>query len=326
MEQKINLYKILENAPSGMELYTPLSAEKFVISSATEKCIRGTLNNECYEFNTDGTFIEGGECMIWPSRTNMCWHTWQKTLVRKGDFIYHPDGRMAIVSHTNRNSFIPFICKTEKGKVSKRVESLSNFGYMSESQKEEFIEWVKENGYSYDIKNQKLIEKFEPGDLIVCAGDYFIHERSYGIYHSRGQVYCSIMNEEMNPVPGNFNTDNAHRACDEEREYFENYLRDNGYIWNSELMIIEKARPRENASDDDSSAKKPELFVEKADVDQPVVVTIKNVSPEQLKILEKFVKIWRGEYTDILPDKLKAEIDSWKEVAEKFIIDFIKRK
>lgn len=96
MEGKLNIAEILNDAPTGTLLYSPIFGELAYIGSYADEgqtyCIIvcqypdaiGQGNSVSVEFDENGTYLNrgyssrrGGECMLFPSKENRDWSTFK---------------------------------------------------------------------------------------------------------------------------------------------------------------------------------------------------------------------------------------------------------
>lgn len=80
MENKLNLAELLKNIPKGTELYSPICGEcklmeALNIDSVTAIKVQ-TKDGNFWSFAKDGHYTkEGGECLLFPSKDNRDWST-----------------------------------------------------------------------------------------------------------------------------------------------------------------------------------------------------------------------------------------------------------
>ena len=86
MDKHIDIGAILENAPKGLNLYSPAYGDIKLVSvdpidrnrKATPMiCCKSRSGNE-KKFFRDGTISTHGECMLFPSKDNRSWERWQE--------------------------------------------------------------------------------------------------------------------------------------------------------------------------------------------------------------------------------------------------------
>ena len=112
MEEKLNIAEILEDAPTGTLLYSPIFGELAYIGCYAEEgqtyCIIacqypdaiGQGDSVSVEFDENGTYLNrgyssrrGGECMLFPSKEN---RDWQKFEIQKKHKEFKPFERVLV--------------------------------------------------------------------------------------------------------------------------------------------------------------------------------------------------------------------------------------
>lgn len=73
----MDIAKILEKAPKGIKLYSPIFGD-VIFEEIRQDYIRVRTNNIKREFYSDGRYYANGECMLFPSRENRDWATFSK--------------------------------------------------------------------------------------------------------------------------------------------------------------------------------------------------------------------------------------------------------
>lgn len=163
-----NISKILENAPLGIKLYSPICGECTLEEVMHDFISVNDVNNKEWDFNSDGTFDANGECLLWPSKERLNWAGWQTVLMRQeeclGTIVMSGMNTPYIITHDgfvlceNVNKCLDFVC----------VPSIDmRFADIEESEKAmKMLE--EENGYKWDEDAEELrkIEKseFDVGD------------------------------------------------------------------------------------------------------------------------------------------------------------------
>lgn len=82
-----DISKILENAPTGLKLYSPLVGE-----CELDCVINGVIyvkygNKEGIVLHKDGSFRDGYKCILFPSKEHQTWEDWQSVLLKNGDVV-----------------------------------------------------------------------------------------------------------------------------------------------------------------------------------------------------------------------------------------------
>ena len=95
----MNIAEILKSAPKGTKLYSPLFGD-VIFEEIRQDYIRVSTTNIIREFYSDGRYYANGECMLFPSRENRDWNTFNYCSFKNGDVIIRNDGMFtAIFSH-----------------------------------------------------------------------------------------------------------------------------------------------------------------------------------------------------------------------------------
>ncbi len=174
----MSLAKILKNCPKGMKLYSPIYGEvEFTEVSVITGSIGCKTSGCIVYFHSDGTYYNGGECMLFPSKELRDWNDFMIPF-KNGDVIigtefnpgckqyniaifrnYNigPSNKMTIHCQVNGvNEFKTEMCVCHKN------WRLANTGEI-----QRFITRMHESGY--DFKGGKLITfpKFKVGDTIT---------------------------------------------------------------------------------------------------------------------------------------------------------------
>lgn len=80
MENKINIAELLEDAPRGIKLYSPLFGEGSLISSHNGSITINSKELDHYEvFFSDGRYyyVESAECLLFPSKDCRTWENFK---------------------------------------------------------------------------------------------------------------------------------------------------------------------------------------------------------------------------------------------------------
>ena len=163
MKDLINIFSILENAPSGLKLYSPLfgTVEFEYIDETCEDSnypiiviVNADNNSGHQSFDAFGRYYNHfteAECLLFPSNLTKNWHFWGDYLLKKGDFI--TDGCRTLLvydfpsCYTNTNKNIS-------------VDRDTLYKYASLKEINEFKEKLQQNGFYYN-EESKTIKKIE---------------------------------------------------------------------------------------------------------------------------------------------------------------------
>lgn len=93
MGKDLNLAELLKDVPEGTKLYSPICGDCKLIKVHTDSII--VVSADCLRtmFNIDGTFQEGGECLLFPSKDNRDWSMFkvEKDGFKVGDYVKEKD-------------------------------------------------------------------------------------------------------------------------------------------------------------------------------------------------------------------------------------------
>ena len=182
-----DIAEILKNYPKGTKLYSPICGECYL------HCVEGweiRVNDNSdviYRFFEDGRQRLSGECLLFPSKENRNWSTFNNTKrFKKGDFITNI-GFICIYNGINKNgaiqyfAFIPwdwdrntsveryYIEPTEKYKIG--VGYIDNETRLStEFEKNLLLSAIEYKGYVWDSEKFELRKKepeFKPFDNVL---------------------------------------------------------------------------------------------------------------------------------------------------------------
>lgn len=82
----MNLIEILKDVPRDTKLYSPMFGDVFLVLALGDSIsVHHGNPNYTHEFNKEGKYSEHGECMLFPSRENRDWNTFN--IFRKGDIL-----------------------------------------------------------------------------------------------------------------------------------------------------------------------------------------------------------------------------------------------
>ena len=121
----MNIAEILEKAPKGTKLYSPVFGECELEAVYLNSCypIMVTTKQSTYRFTSEGLLYNNernGECMLFPSRDNRDWNTFKKfdintlkpfdrVLVRDSDKgLWHID----FYSHYKKEAYYKYECSS----------------------------------------------------------------------------------------------------------------------------------------------------------------------------------------------------------------------
>lgn len=174
----MSLAKILKNCPKGMKLYSPIYGEvEFREISVITGSIGCKTNGCTVYFHSDGTYYNGGECMLFPSKEQ---RDWDKFLIpfKDGDVIirteFNPGCKqynIAIFKGYNNNTHnkMNIHCQVNGVNEFKTEMSVGHKDWRLASYNEIKRLYTRMNESGYDFKEGKLvtIPKFKVGDTIT---------------------------------------------------------------------------------------------------------------------------------------------------------------
>lgn len=160
-----NIVKILENAPFGIRLYSPICGECTLEEVYDNYISVNNLSNEEVVFNNNGTYNSNGECLLWPSKERLSWAGWQTVLMRQdeclGTIVMSGTNSEYIITHDgfvlceNVNKCLDFAC----------APSIDiHFADIEESEKA--MELLECNGYKW-CEETETLEKIREEPLEV---------------------------------------------------------------------------------------------------------------------------------------------------------------
>lgn len=83
---KINVAKILKNAPKERKLYSRIYGEVTFDAVLNDGTIRCIYNKVCVYFNKYGKMDSNGEVLLFPEKDTLNWRCWG-VLIRNGDIV-----------------------------------------------------------------------------------------------------------------------------------------------------------------------------------------------------------------------------------------------
>lgn len=179
----INIAEILDKCTRGTKLYSPIFGDVYLEKIRPHLAVIVNINKDgknLVEFLYDGRYTLNGECMLFPSKDNRDWNTFQIPF-KDGDIIAKDDF-IAIFSHSKQSEAIVkdqvvyYHCYLGGSSCFKSTKGcgvgyISDFRFASESEKQKLFDAIKTNGYKWNDETKTLekliIPKFKVGDEIV---------------------------------------------------------------------------------------------------------------------------------------------------------------
>ena len=206
MEQNINIINVLEYAPvDKVKLYSVLHGKDLVfkgVYNTDEKKVFHLANgDEEFEVQSNGSWIPGGECVIFPDKQCRNWENWQYWLFR------YSIGSVIIDHYCNpylitEEYFVPDNPKVKFGIIRNHKMNLTDARYASPLETVKYFEKLEKNGYFYDkVKDQicPIELSMTPDKFYICTKTYeeksFIQNVSVTRFFKKGKSYkCTSKN------------------------------------------------------------------------------------------------------------------------------------
>jgi hypothetical protein len=212
--EKINIAEILKDCPKGMKLYSPIFGDVYLDEIRDDirpylAVVVRTFDKHEEEFLYDGRFGINGECMLFPSKENRDWSTFQRPF-KDGDIITCTNSICTFVAiykcMCDKNSFYRYARLTlnyrrfSNGKMhfspDDTCSDFANPRFATEEEKQKLFKAIKDNGYKWNAKTktlQKVITlKFKIGDKIKLIGKN-TYARIIGIRYEENDVYYETL-------------------------------------------------------------------------------------------------------------------------------------
>ena len=170
----MDIAEILKNVPKGTKLYSPAFGD-VILEEIRQDYIRVRTNNIIREFYSDGRYYANGECMLFPSRENRDWNTFNYCSFKNGDVIIRNDSMFtAIFSHVGIEELsymktVNYHCwvkndGTIKCRKDYGIGTYPEFRLATEKEKEFFFKALAEEGFKWNsdtLTLEKLEDKFD---------------------------------------------------------------------------------------------------------------------------------------------------------------------
>lgn len=164
--KKINITKILEDCPKGIELYSPLFGELKFENASHNLILCQDVYRELVSFESDGKYISKyhqAECMLFPSKDQRDWSKFQRPF-KDGDILANVFGGIVIykgkMEHNKKLvdyycGYRPcdntFIVKEHKDSY---FGHINDSYYANEEEKQKLFDAIKANGSQYRFRSR----------------------------------------------------------------------------------------------------------------------------------------------------------------------------
>ena len=271
MENKINIAEILKDCPKGTKLYSPICGECELVEVIKNKQWITVKDNEDIptSFYANGTQRKYGECMLFPSKDNRVWNTFQKPF-KDGDIIfthanclkvglgntwisifkeYRNNGVDTYIDYNTDGDKDFYTCiDGDKGFLCMKEDILCQ-RLATEEEKQKLFDAIKANGYKWNSLTKTLEPKFKNGDVVVSgAGNIALFSHTANMYDKPIIYYHCILSPyicidsklEIGIDCGIGGVEDCYLASNEQKERLFNALKEKGYKWNPDTKSLEK--------------------------------------------------------------------------------------
>ena len=206
MEQNINIINVLEYAPvDKVKLYSVLHGKDLVfkgVYNTDEKKVFHLANgDEEFEVQSNGSWIPGGECVIFPDKQCRNWENWQYWLFR------YSIGSVIIDQYNNpylitEEYYYPDNPNIRDEIIRNHKKNLTEARYASPLETVKYFEKLEKNGYFYDKVKDQICHiglAMTPDKFYICTKTYeeksFIQNVSVTRFFKKGKSYkCTSKN------------------------------------------------------------------------------------------------------------------------------------
>lgn len=248
----MNIAEILKNCPEGMKLYSSICGNVELIRvNALDNIEIRDKNQIKYVLYPDGRYSEHGEVVLFPSKEQ---RDWNKFLIpfKDGDIIisttlansYCTCLNIAIFKEyirdiTSNNRLVTYCQVDGNGNFRPFSDKVDyrNWRLANQAEKDNFFEKLAESGYCWTGK--ELIKQFKFGDIVAMYNEQYqhIHIAIFDKYVGDRfmKVICTNA-ADSNEIKvfgesEHWYTADVRYATEEEKEFFFNLLKEQGYVW-----------------------------------------------------------------------------------------------
>lgn len=194
----INIAEILKDCPRGTKLYSPIfgDGELTKVTDRIHVHFPKEHNHKC--FDIFGRYSKGGEIMLFPSKENRDWNTFQKPF-KDGDILVTMLGEIFIYKKITITDFCgSYASLNIRGKFSPYYSSFieSSARFATENEKQKFFVAMEANGYRWNAETKAIgqiipkkfdISTLKPFDKVlvrhlndnVWVASFFSHYEKY---------------------------------------------------------------------------------------------------------------------------------------------------
>lgn len=248
----MNIANLLKYCPKGTKLYSTAFGEvEFInITPLTNMISVQDIYDTLYTFYSNGSYVLGGECILFPSIDQRDWSKFRLP-VKRGDIMMIPNTNHAFIATGafTDNGSIMFVCGIDAD--NELFINPSNAGWTSEfyipsseEAKKELFDKMAEAGYKWNtdtLELEKIEPKFKEGDIIEL--DNILYLTTGIIKNDTLQTCCLMMETTINVYEPEFNNgllNIAILATKEKRNKFYSTLIRYGYKYDKEQHKLVK--------------------------------------------------------------------------------------
>lgn len=191
-----NIAEILKGCPKGTKLYSPICGECYLYWVVDGGKVDGEIvvydnNRSKYSFYKDGTQHPMGECLLFPSKENRDWSTFNHIKnFKKGDFLKDSIGNIFICKEgvlmplTYIGNSLCVLFSDGSCVIDNWLWKDTAIFYANEEEKQKLLAAIGEKGYIWDAEKLELRKKepyirffvkkelkFKPFDKVLVRDD-----------------------------------------------------------------------------------------------------------------------------------------------------------
>lgn len=161
-----NIAEILKDCPEGTKLYSLVHGECELVKVIPEQI--DIIYHGIYEMSLDeyGRAFEHGECLLFPSKDNRDWSTFNKPKFKKGDFLKDEFGNIFICSEAYKTCWeneylgVAFCVLFNNMMFSDKdwIWRSCLVSYATEEEKQKLLKVIGDNRYIWDSEKLELSE------------------------------------------------------------------------------------------------------------------------------------------------------------------------